>query len=242
MIRRIEELSMNAWPCLQSVLYDGWVLRFAQGYTRRANSINPLYASTLALEGKVAACESMYARQGLATTFKLTPETCPPDLDQALAARGYRVDAPTSVQTAPLEGIASPTFPAVLAEGLSEEWLAAYCRMSSVSPQRQGTLRQMLGNIVPAHAFVVLHHAGSPIACGLGVAQDGLVGVYDIITDAAFRRQGYGRQTVQHLLAWGQEYEAHTAYLQVVVGNAPAQQLYATLGFREIYRYWYRIK
>ena len=34
MIRLIEELSLNAWPALQTVLYDGWVLRFADGYTR----------------------------------------------------------------------------------------------------------------------------------------------------------------------------------------------------------------
>ena len=26
MIRRIEELTLNAWPALQTVLVDGWVL------------------------------------------------------------------------------------------------------------------------------------------------------------------------------------------------------------------------
>ena len=42
MIRTLEELSMNALPALQTMLYGGWVLRFANGYTRRANSINPI--------------------------------------------------------------------------------------------------------------------------------------------------------------------------------------------------------
>jgi|LGOV01.1.fsa_nt_gb hypothetical protein len=33
MIRFIEELSMSAWPALQTHLYDGWVLRISKGYT-----------------------------------------------------------------------------------------------------------------------------------------------------------------------------------------------------------------
>ncbi|HEX3029647.1 MAG TPA: hypothetical protein VHT34_10180 [Clostridia bacterium] len=38
-----EELQMNALPSLQTILFDGWILRFADGYTNRANSINPVY-------------------------------------------------------------------------------------------------------------------------------------------------------------------------------------------------------
>lgn len=41
-----EELQMNALPSLQTILYDGWVLRFAKGYTNRANSVNPIYEGT----------------------------------------------------------------------------------------------------------------------------------------------------------------------------------------------------
>lgn len=39
MIRYIEELSMNAWPSLQTIMYDGWVIILADGYTKRANSV-----------------------------------------------------------------------------------------------------------------------------------------------------------------------------------------------------------
>lgn len=42
----IEELSLNHWQPLSTLLYDGWVLRFANGYIKRANSINPIHDST----------------------------------------------------------------------------------------------------------------------------------------------------------------------------------------------------
>ena len=77
LIRSIEELSLNAWPALNTAFYDGWVLRFAEGYTRRANSINPLYPSTLDPIEKIRVCEEIYAARGQDIVFKLTP-ACEP--------------------------------------------------------------------------------------------------------------------------------------------------------------------
>ncbi|WMM30943.1 GNAT family N-acetyltransferase, cg3035/Rv0428c family, partial [Shouchella clausii] len=60
LIRKIEALSMNAQPALKTVQKGGWILRFANGYTKRANSINPLYPSCEELDRKIEACEQMY--------------------------------------------------------------------------------------------------------------------------------------------------------------------------------------
>ena len=52
-IRQIEELSLNAHPGIKTELYDGWILRFANGYTNRANSVNMLYGGSINLEEKI---------------------------------------------------------------------------------------------------------------------------------------------------------------------------------------------
>ena len=53
MIRRIEELALNACPALRTLLLDGWVARFANDYTRQANSVNSLYASEQAADAVI---------------------------------------------------------------------------------------------------------------------------------------------------------------------------------------------
>jgi GNAT superfamily N-acetyltransferase len=99
----------------------------------------------------------------------------------------------------------------------------------------------MLSTIVPEARFAAIRCDGEIVACGLGVAQSGYVGLFDVVTDGRYRRQGYGRGIVAGLLDWAGAAGAHTAYLQVMCDNDPALRLYAGLGFRERYRYWYRI-
>jgi hypothetical protein len=123
MIRTLEELSMNAWPSLESMLYGGWVLRFANGYTRRANSINPIYSSTRGLEEKIAACEEIYRSRKLRVIFKLTRSVFPENLDAVLELQGYVSEATTSVQVLDLRVAQAPTNRnAILGESLTEEW------------------------------------------------------------------------------------------------------------------------
>ena len=95
--RRIEEASLNSWPALSQLVYDGWIVRLAKGYTKRANSVTPLATGDLEMTSKVEFCEKTYTRAGLPCVFRLV-EPFPVDgLDDLLASRGYATVSPSLV-------------------------------------------------------------------------------------------------------------------------------------------------
>jgi GNAT superfamily N-acetyltransferase len=243
LITTLEELSLNAWPAHQTMLYDGWVIRFANGYTKRANSVNPLYPSTLDLEEKIAFCESLYCEQKLDVVYKLTPASHPENLDEILEAKGYGKDSATSVQLFDLRSSSVSPSPAVVVnESLSDRWLDTYCRMSAVDDRRRESLQRILFNIVPKRFFASLIVDTKVVAAGLGVLQADYIGLFDIVVDREFRNRGYGRQIVESILYWGKQNGAQQSYLQVMLNNPPALHLYSKIGYVEKYQYWYRIR
>jgi N-acetylglutamate synthase len=240
-IRSLEEITLTAWPALQAVYDDGWVLRFAEGYTRRANSVNPLYPSLDDLPTKIARCETFYTSRGLPTVFKLTPAS--QELDELLASCGYTAEAPTSTQISDLAQVDFGDIQyADINHLLTDEWLAAFCRLNSVQDRYLAPMRRMLPSIAPSTAYASIRREGEIVAVGLGVYDRGYVGLFDIVADSSYRRQGLGLSIISNLMLWGKENSAQQAYLQVMTTNEPALRLYERLGFHEVYPYWYRTK
>lgn len=247
-ITRFEELSLNAWPSLRVMLYDGWILRFSNGYTKRANSSNPLYPGTLDIGQKIRVCENIFTEAKLDTIFKITEETQPSHLDAMLESAGYVVEAQSFVQTLQLERISRSAadndyYGIVLSQEPTSKWFSAFFRMSGLADEMRETAKQMLLNTVPQKRLASIRSAeGEIVACGMAVLQGEYVGLFDIMTDKNFRRRGYASRLTMSLLEWAKANGAKTAYLQVVANNKPAIELYSRLGFIQSYRYWYRIK
>jgi len=245
--RFIEELSFNAWPSLQTAYCDGWLLRFSQGYTQRANSVSAIYQSgeNVDLLDRIHLCEQRYMHHSQRTVFKISPAVQPDKetLDSLLAAEGYVQSGSTSVQIADLTTFAVHQSETILIEPvLSPYWLEAYCRLKPVDIAHISTLKQMLNNILLPHGFFGLDYDHQTIALGLAVVERGFVGIYNVVTNADFRNHGFGTQLMLNMLSWAKRHGAHHAYLQVVADNQPALHLYKKLGFQEFYRYWYRVK
>jgi ribosomal protein S18 acetylase RimI-like enzyme len=236
-IRLYEELSLNAHPALQQQLYDGWVLRFAGGYTGRANSVNPLYPACLDVGEKVAVCELLYHSRGLRTLFKLTEAAG--SLDELLAARGYTVRTPTLLMTATLQPM--DTNPGICLEaGISPSWQEASFALHGTTERDRAIAAVMLSSIPGLTLTASLKENSETVAIGRAVLERGYVGLYDIMTAPAHRGRGLGGQICTALLEAARQRGAANAYLQVVEDNVPARALYKGLGYKARYRYWYR--
>ncbi|WP_158898036.1 GNAT family N-acetyltransferase [Burkholderia sp. L27(2015)] len=252
-IKILEECAMNAWPAHQSVLCDGWVLRLAAGYTKRANSANALFPTGRFSE-IVPLIEAFYARHALPTVFRLSP-LAGTEPASVLDAAGYRYVDPTLVMTLAL----SATLPAacastraseltalddevVIEPTASAEWREGFARANAVAPASRPVHDRMLGLIALPAAFATLTRNGVPIAYGLAVAERGNVGLFDIVVTPAERGRGAGQKLIAGLLRWGQGQGAAQAYLQVTASNTAAVGLYRKLGFALAYEYHYRVR
>ena len=245
--RRVEEASLNAWPALHQVLLDGWVLRFSRGFTKRANSITPLYPSKQSASAKVRYCEDLYARDRLPAIFRLTTIEDVEPLDRLLAERGYRKVDPTEVLHVPLEED-TPRDTDGFVEASLASFLAAYARLSGLPGIEANAAHAalevhatVLRAIRAETVFGLLVDAGEPVACGMAVVERELAGLFDVVVHPESRRQGHGRALVEGLLDRASEMDARRAYLQVLKNNATARSLYAKLGFEPLYEYWYRV-
>jgi N-acetylglutamate synthase len=246
LIRTIEEASFGAWPGLAQVLDDGWVLRFADGHTKRANSVNSVYPSHGDVEAKIARAEGWFRGRGLPAIFRVTPLAEPADLADRLAARGYEAFETSRALHNP-DLIATGT--AGLPDGVTLRldptpglgWLDAYLALSPADARKTATLARMLDLIVPQACFGWLHEGGRPLAAAFVVVQGGLMGTYDVVTAPEARRRGLMRTLLGRLTQWAiADAGARAGAIFVVADNAPAAALYESLGYRELYRYHYR--
>jgi len=242
--RAIEEISLNTWPARQTLLLNGWIVRFADGYTKRANSVYPLcFHPGADLEQTIARAEAFFSEHRLNAVFKLTPFAVPQELDRVLEERGYRCCDACEVMTRDLDEVPAPApGEARIRDRLDGEWLDAFAAFDGLSPHHRTIAERLLTEAVLRQGFALVFRDGAPVACGLGVIQDETMALYNIVTDPRWRGRGYGKQLMLQLLAWGKRNGAKRAFLQVLRSNEPALALYRKLGFRTAYSYWYRVK
>jgi GNAT superfamily N-acetyltransferase len=240
-IRNLEEASLAGLPAITTEFYDGWLIRQSRGYTRRANSVWPLYASRLEIEEKIAYCETRYSHVGLPCAFKLTGSSEPWGLDGILEERGYQRDAETVVAIADVpSGLEGPHLVDLssIADGA---WLDAWQALSDRATQVD--VLELLLHAVPTEAtYAVFKQDGRVVGCGRAAISGNWVGLFDLLVAPDARRRGVGAALIQARLAWGLRRSARRAFLQVMAGNATARRLQEAAGFREEYRYWYRVR
>ena len=234
---------MNAWPAFRQVLLDGWLLRFAGGYSKRINSVQPQHASRRDLAHRVEACERLCAEAGRPAIFRLTSLEEHDALEELLAERGYLARDHTLVLHRPVTVTDDEAAEDVALERMAlDPWLEQFSNFSVASDEDRTIHRRILDAVPAGRTLFALATDGARMACGMGVREGEFFGLFDLVTDPAARRRGHGTALVRGMLAAAVREGAHHAYLQVTEANAPARHVYHKLGFRKAYayRYWMR--
>ncbi len=240
-IETLERRAFAAWPALRTVTRDGWVMRFAAGHTKRANSINPVAAGPGDLAARIAAAEADYAAAGLPPVFRITP-LAEAGLDDALAARGYAAFDESLVMAGSLPPGAADPEVTIDADPIASGWLADFGRATEADSKSLATLAHMFAHRVTGTGFARLTRNGTPLAFAMAVPENGDLGFFEVLTVAQARGQGLARRTLRTCCAWAAAQGATRAYLQVTASNAAAIALYRKLGLATVYRYFYRMR
>jgi predicted acetyltransferase len=240
----IEELTMNAWPSLQTILLDGWIIRMAGGYTKRANSVNPIYSFENNLDEKINYCENIYKQNNLPIIYKIIECEDHKIIDNRLEELNYQKIDLTSVQVCNgIKRINNEIKQIVIDNKFTENWKKCFYYCNNITNRETiSIIGNMLKNIRHNIISVYKMDNGTFIGCGYGVIEKGFVGLFDIVVKEEFRGKGYGKEIVETILKKAVETGIEKAYLSVVNDNIIAKKLYEKSGFKEIYKYWYRKK
>ena len=219
----LEAVAALGWPAPESRWLGRWLLRAAEGWTGRGNSVLPLGDPGPPLDDALAEVTAWYGERGLPGRFTI-PTPAREALDAALAERGWSSYNPTAVLTADvavtLRRLPRADPRVTVEPEPSADWLSLY--------HYRGTTE------LPPVARRVL-------AIARGSADEGWIGVTAVEVDAGTRRQGLGTAVMRAILDWGRSHGAVSAYLQVAEENTGALALYDRLGFARHHGYHYTV-
>lgn len=237
----IETAGLKAWPGIEVERDGGWVRRAANGYTKRANSVQSLDpVDDKNAEQRILAADSWFRLRHLTPVFRVTPLAGAAILTALDHLRWCRVDDSHlfAMELAPQEA-----HPRALVLPVDDPvFLAAQQKLRGYDDKMLAKLRGVVGVLtVPACGIVLCNEEGDPVASALMAIADGIVITGNVITDPAERRKGHAAAMMRSGLAWAHSAGATVAALNVAAENAPAIALYSGLGYGYQYDYTYRL-
>ncbi|WP_326955877.1 GNAT family N-acetyltransferase [Amycolatopsis sp. NBC_01286] len=236
----------RAWPPLAEAQLGEWVLRWAGGFTGRANSVLAVGdAGRPVREALDAVCDFAHDRgiPPMAQVVRDSPNEHAIVAEGWVEAKGHRRGHEVVVLTAPLAQerhfhvkVPPPGghFHVKVTDEPSDAWWELTLGPGEDSP----AARQVLTGGKVGYGVATLDGVTAGVVRGALV--DGWLHVGRLEVAPAFRRRGLASALMGAVGAWGLEHGADRAVLQVAEGNEGALALYAGLGYapHHRYRYW----
>ncbi|MEJ5927703.1 GNAT family N-acetyltransferase [Corynebacterium sp. H128] len=243
-IRAVEAATAKAFPGIEHVWENGWLLRAGDGITERSNSAAPLGSSAGLSPVPLEKIIAFYARHDLPARI-LVPDRIGESALRLARAEGWRFGPDIVIMTRTLsEPFELPdSLHMEITDQPDAEWLELYHFRGKPLPAR--ALELLRTSIEGQMSFGrIFSPSGQTIAITRGTlteAPDGrqFLGYSAVEVAPAFRRQGLGTALGKYMINWGISHGATDAYLQVLASNEAGIGLYEKLGFMEHHRHRY---
>ena len=214
------------------------MLRASGGFSSRGNSVLALGDPGMPAAGGGGPGGRWYAARSLPPRAHVHPEE---PAAAAFAEAGWSTYEPTLLMLASVSRVLRR-----LGRAPGAEVAARHGRRRGLAGQRRagGALRRARPAVLEAGEVTfatVRDERGAVLARGRGAFHGDWVGVSSLWTRADVRGTGLSSAVLRSLLEWGAERGATTTYLQVVVANAAAQELYEAHGYEVHHRYDYLV-
>jgi len=221
------------WPPAARHPCGPFMLREGQGGGKRVS------AATLEGEAsgaEIDAAEKAMQAMGQTPLFMIRAQ---PELDQALAGRGYTKLDPTLFYAAPIDDIAEEP----RAMSLLSCWppLAIQRQLWAEAGTGPARLAVMARASAPRNAFIA-RYQNRAAGVGFAALHNGIAMLHALETVPDFRRQGVARYMVRGIANWARDQGAEWFALAVTERNMAARALYSALNMIEAGNYHYRQK
>ena len=240
-VRRFVAAGFRAWPA-SSVRYDGaWSIRLTPGHpSRRLNSVCPLDPGDKAsIEPRLRRAADRFRDAGRTLTMRMTPLAADAVSDHLDANNWSRSGDSSVMQLSLAETAVDDAMNQIPLKDVSR-FVSAVVSVREYDPSLHAGLTAVIESIEPEAGLFVLEEDGEILATTICIHDGDLAGLFEVATSRSERGKGYGRRIVLSALKWARLRGAHTAWLQVEADNAPAINLYDSIGFEKLFRYHYR--
>jgi ribosomal protein S18 acetylase RimI-like enzyme len=249
----LQKVMAKGWVAVDRAGLGDWTLRYADGFTGRANSVLPVGDPSLPVDRAIDYVEKWYADRGAPALFQLHGEpgfvVDDAPLAAALLERGYlvgggradweRVLVLTGL-SASVPPLTTESAPVTADSALQPEWLMTYAEQRPVVPG--ATEAVLTGSDGQLFMSVRDPEAGRPVAIARMAIHPGWAGIFGLWVHPDHRRHGLATTIVSAIAMVARENNMPALYLQVSSTNAGGIAFWKNLGFDVHHEYTYVAK
>lgn len=222
----------GTWPAARRIETQHWTLRDGDGGGKRVSCATSRPGWSVA---EIAAAED--GMRGLGQNPLFMIRVGEEGLDAALAARGYALIDPVNLWLAPVGKLTGLEMPRVMTFDVWEP-LAIMREIWAEAGIGAARLRVMDRAQGPKTA-VLGRFSDKAAGCGFCAIHDGIAMVHALEIRAEHRGRGLGKWMMRRAALWAEAQGAAWMAVLCLQDNAPANGLYASLGFDLVGQYHY---